>query len=101
MRSTNHAFNQAKETTALGSYDFLIDNQSTSNIVVKKEFMTNIRLCKWTLVLRTQAGVCRINQIADLPGVGTVWYYPDGVANILSQHKLVVDSNWKINYSTD
>ena len=90
VRSTNHAFNQA--TSSLGRYDVLNDNQSTSNIIVEKDFVRNIRDCKWTLVLRTQAGECRINQIAYLPGVGTVWFYPKGVANILSQNKLVIDS---------
>ena len=101
MRTTNHAFNQSKISTKLNRFDVLNDNQSTSNIIVEKSFVRGIRPCRWTLVLRTQAGVCRIDQIADLPGVGTVWYYPDGVANILSSHKLIVDSKWKMNYSTD
>ena len=38
LRSTNHAFNQA--TTSLGLYDVLDDNQSASNIIVKKAFIT-------------------------------------------------------------
>ena len=42
----------------------------------------------------------QINQTADLPGVGTVWFYPDGVANIISQHRMVVQSGWNIEYST-
>ena len=52
-------------------------------------------------MLRMQAGVCSIDKIANLPRVGIVWYYLDGVANILSSHKLIVDSKWKMNYSTD
>ena len=32
VRSTNHAFNQAKETTSLGRYDFLNDNQLTCDL---------------------------------------------------------------------
>ena len=92
LRTTNHAFNQSKISTKLSRFDVLNDNQSTSNIIIERSFVRNIRPCKWTLVLRTQAGVCRIDQIADLPGVGTVWFYQDGVANILSLHKLIVDS---------
>ena len=46
------------------------------------------------LVLRTQAGEYRIDQIAELPGVGTVWFYPKGVANILSQYRMVVNSGY-------
>ena len=88
--STNHAFNQA--STSLGWYNVLNDNQYTSNINVEKDFVWNIWPCKWTLIFRTQAGECLINQIADLLGVGTVWFYLDGVANILSQNKLVIDS---------
>ena len=30
-----------------------------------------------------------------------MWFYPDGVANILSQNKLVIDSKWKMYYSSD
>ena len=30
-----------------------------------------------------------------------VWYYPKGVANILSQYRMAACSKWNINYSTD
>ena len=49
-------------------------------------------------MLKTQAGICRIDQIADLPGVGTVWFYPEGVANILSMNKLIMGSGWDIDF---
>ena len=81
-------------------YDMLCYNQSTCDVVVNPSFVINIRFSIVTLVLRTQAGECRINQIADLPGVGTVWFYPNGVANILSQHRMVINSGWDIEYST-
>ena len=42
--------------------------------------------------------MCKINQIGDLPGVDTVWYYLDGVANILSHHKLIIDNKWSIDH---
>jgi hypothetical protein len=32
--------------------------------------------------------------------VGTVWYYPNGVANILSQHRMVVNSGWDVDYTS-
>ena len=38
--------------------------------------------------------------IADMPGVGTVQYYPEGVANILSQFNMAAHSKWSIDYST-
>ena len=62
--------------------------------------MKKIRFSTVNLVLRTQEGEYRIDQIADLPGVGTLWFYPKSVANILSQHHMVVNSGWDVNYST-
>ena len=38
--------------------------------------------------------------IADLPGLGTVWFYPEGVANILLQHRIEVNSGFSVEYST-
>ena len=107
LQNTNHAFNQASfnqagsVSTILTKYQILNDNQSTSDIIVYAGFVINIRKCCWTLVLRTQLGECRINQIADMPGVGTVWYYPDGAANILSGHRLVVNSGWSVKQDSD
>ena len=57
-------------------YEVLLDSCSTCNIFVDKEFLRNIRKSSWTLILKTQAGECNLNMVGDLPGVGTVWYYP-------------------------
>jgi hypothetical protein len=81
-------------------FDMLCDSQSTCDVIVNGAFVINIRQSKMTLVLRTEADECRINMVADLPGVGIVWYYPNGVADILSQHRLVVNSGWDIDYSS-
>ena len=32
--------------------------------------------------------------------MGTLWFYPNGMANILSQHRMVVHSGWDVDYST-
>ena len=102
LRHTNHAYNQAGSvSTILTKHHILNDNQSTSDIIVYEGFVINIRECRWTLVLRTQSGECRINQIADMPGVGTVWFYPEGTANILSGHRLVVNSGWSVKQDSD
>ena len=98
IRNTGHLFNQ--KSSNINRFEVLCDNQSTSNVIVTKEFLSNIRPCRWTLCLRTQTGTCKINQIGDLPGVGTVWYYPNGVANIILQHNLITDSKWSINHSS-
>ena len=98
LRNTNHVLNHT--SLSMNKFEVLCDNQYTSNVFVTKEFFLNIRPCNWTLCLRTQTGICCINQISDLPGVGTMWYYSNGVANILSQHKLIVDSKWSIKHSS-
>jgi hypothetical protein len=100
LRDKNHIFNQTGSHKSMNLYDILCDNQSTCDVIVNGAMVINIRNSPTALRLRTQAGECRITQIADLPGVGTVWYYPNGVANILSQHRMVVNSGWDIDYST-
>ena len=95
----NHVYNQ--ETRCLRPYDVLFDSCSTCDIFVNEEFLRNIRHCKWTLTLKTQVGECRVTMIGDLPGVGTVWYYSQGSANILSAHRMVTRSGWSVNYSSD
>lgn len=98
LQKTNYVFNQS--TVRSNKFEVLCDNQSTSNVFVTKEFLLNIWPCIWTLCLCTQTGRCKINLIGDLPGVGMVWYYPGGVANILSFFKLAVDSNWDLDHTT-
>ena len=100
LRGKNHVYNQTGSHKSMKLFDVLLDSQSTCDVIVNGIFVTNIRKSKMTLVLRTQAGKCRIDMVADLPGVGTVWYYPAGVANILSQHRMVVNSNWDVEYSS-
>ena len=52
------------------------------------------------LILRALTGEYRINQIVDLLGVGTVWCFPNDVANIPSQHRMVINSGQDIKFST-
>ena len=40
------------------------------------------------MFIHCTAGVAKTNLVGDLPGYGTVWYHPDGIANILSQSKV-------------
>jgi hypothetical protein len=43
---------------------------------------------KKPLSLHCNAGVATVNKIGDLAGYGTVWYYEDGIANILSLNNI-------------
>ena len=75
-----------------------MDNQSTVHIFWNTNFLTNIRKTSRKLQLHTNTGTSVINEIGDLPGVGTVWVHREGIANILSFHKLQNDNQFKISY---
>jgi len=62
----------------------LLDSQSTVDMFSNKKLLTNIRDSKRTLTLYCNAGKAIINQKGDLKGYGSVWYYPQGITNILS-----------------
>lgn len=67
---------------------------------MNKDFVKNIRKYPMKLVLQAYSGMCRINKVSDLPGVVTVFFYPEGVNNILLQHIMAMNSYWDIKYST-
>jgi len=62
----------------------LLDSQSTVDMFMNKKLLKNIHDTKKTLSLHCNAGVTTVDKIRDLPGYGTVWFYEDGIANILS-----------------
>ena len=95
----DHIYNQ--HGRRLNMWEVLFDSCSTCDIFINAEFLINIRTCGWTLLLKTQSGECTITMIADLPGVGVVWYYPKGSANVLSQYRMITLSRWSVHYSTD
>ena len=66
----------------------LLDNQSTVDIFKNSSLLTNIRTANGTMNVHFNAGVSTTNKIGDLRGYGTVWYIPDGMANILSLSKV-------------
>ena len=51
------------------------------------------------MFIHCTAGVAKTNFIGDLPGYGTVWYHPDGIANILSLSK--VKEKYRVNFDSD
>ena len=48
--------------------------------------------------LATQAGSTTTNMVGDLPGYGTVWFHPNGIANILAL--VNVKKNHKVEYNS-
>ena len=52
--------------------------------------LTNIRDVKKHLVLHCNAGTTSVTKNGDLKGYGTIWYHPDGIANILSLYNVKI-----------
>ena len=77
----------------------ILDNGSTVDIFTNKNLLTNIRTTKTVMNVRCNAGVTQTNLQGDLEGYGTVWYNPNGIANILSlsrvqeKYRVTFDSN--------
>jgi len=61
------------------------------------KLLSNIRDAKHS-TLYCNAGTATINKKGDLKSYGTVWYYPDGIANILSLHN--VQKKHKVTYDS-
>jgi hypothetical protein len=62
----------------------LLDNQSTVDVFQNKDLLTNIRRINGHMDIHCNAGTATTSIVGDLRGYGTVWYHPQGIANILS-----------------
>lgn len=97
----NQSIQNDKKDCNRKSQEILLDSQSTYNIIINKKLLTNIHCCEWTLRLQPQAGDCCVTQVSDVKGVGLVWHFPDGVANILSQFWMASIARWRITCDAD
>jgi len=77
----------------------LLDSQSTVDVFSNAKLLTNVHDMKRNLVLYCNVGKAIISNKGDLKGYGSVWFYPDIIANILSlskvqcKHKVMYNSN--------
>jgi Zinc knuckle len=67
----------------------LLDNASTVDVISNKSLLANIRESSGSMTIHCNAGSVVMTMIGDLPGYGTVWYHPDGIANILSLSRAI------------
>jgi len=69
-----------------------------SGHIQEQETTKNIHDAKKALSLHCNAGIAMVNKIGDLPGYGTVWFYEDGIANILSLNN--VKKKYRVTYDS-
>ena len=61
-----------------------IGKSVNSDVFKNKKLLKNICDAKKALSLHFKAGIATVDKIGDLPGYRTIWFYEDGIANILS-----------------
>jgi len=74
----------------------LLVNQSTVDVFHPK-LLTNIRQVDESMDIHCNAGTATTNLVGDLPGHGVVWFHPHGIANILSQSKVIANNHVMLN----
>ena len=63
----------------------LLDSQSTVDLISNPIILLNIRKVRREDDIRvhSNSGVEVVNRVSNLPGYGTAWYEPTGIANII------------------
>ena len=95
---------QVKNKSGINRDWVLLDNQSTCHVFNNKRLLKNIRTCNEKDAIRIKSngnGVLIVNEVGDLPGVGTVHYHKDSIANVLSFSKISKDYQITFNNKVD
>jgi len=87
-----------QDKAGISSSWILLDCKLTVDVFCNPKLLGNIRDAKRSLTLYCNAGKATINKKGDLKGYDAVWYYPDGIANILSLHN--VQKKHKVTYDS-
>lgn len=73
-----------QEKLAIPKTWILLNSQSTIDVFSNPTLLTNIRNSKRSLTLYCNVGNAIKTNKGDLKGYGTLWFYPEGSADILS-----------------
>ena len=77
----------------------LLDNQANIDVFVNGDLLNNIRKADTSLTIHSTSGTSVTDLEGDFDGNGTVWYHPDGIANILSLSRVSKMPGMKVDYS--
>ena len=78
----------------------LLDIKSTVDVFTNPTFLRNICPAESTLNIHCNAGVVEIHQVGDLVGYGEVWYYPEGISNILFLERVTGKGIYRVTYNS-
>ena len=100
MNQQRGIFSQRQKFSHLDN-KILLDNGSTiAATFMNPNLLTNIRVSKQPIVMRTNAGAKKMNLEGDLDGFGPAIYDPNCIANILG-HSGLIDRGYRIVYDSD
>ena len=68
----------------------ILDSQFTVGLIANANMIVKIRKVRGEDAIRVRfnSSVNILDRVGDLPGYGTVWYEPKGIANILSMSRV-------------
>ena len=102
MPSWMSNFNSFSQMTSeLFKNALLLDSQGGSHLICNPMMVTNVRKIKGGTDLHTNVGSRRLNTVADMDGVGAVWYDNKAISNVISQAELKDSGKFRIKYSDD
>jgi hypothetical protein len=76
----------------------LLDSQSTIDVFSSAKLLINIYRSTTTMHIKCNAGSKSTNLRGTLPGYGEVWYFAEGIANILSLSR--VKERFRVTYDS-